>query len=130
MPSFALCFVELLTLLVCTCSPVGNMLMTLVLLFSCLLIGNSHLKLLAIPKVLWSVFICKSISQWHKKSMSMLRTDSGECGGQLMNPFCLSLKLAKSLCKYATHIRNTKRLGRCKLVFTRKKDPCSFNFCA
>lgn len=63
------------------------MLMTSVLLFYCLLIVNFHLKLIANTIASWSVFMCESVSRWHK-SMSMLMAVSGECGGQLMNPFC------------------------------------------
>lgn len=113
MPSFPLCnFVELLTLLVCTCSPADNILMTLVLLFSCLLIGNTYLKLLAIPEALWSVFMCKSVSQWHKKSMTMLRTESGEHGGQLMNPFCRRDQFIIETRKKSLQICNTHQ--KCK----------------
>lgn len=125
---------ELTTLVICTCLPTGNMPMTSVLLFSCLLIVDFHLKLLENPKASGSVLMCKYVPQRHKTVWA--------CWGQLMasvegsrsmlaaEKISLPQKLAKSLRKSATYIRNIKLLGRRKLCFSWEKILRSFSFYA
>lgn len=87
--SFLLCsFLELHASVIGTCSPAGNVLMTSVLLLSCLVIVNFHLELVEKSKAAQSVFMCKSVPQWHKKSMRVLRAITGEWGRQLIHPLC------------------------------------------